>query len=303
MVGSLSPLGEIVTLRSGDSLAEFTTVGAHLRRFQVGERNVIVPFGDNLPWGAHGAILAPWPNRIDGGTYSWEGAVHHLEITEPERNTAIHGLVMAEPWIPDVADNRVMFTLSLGPRTGYPFPLRLTLRYQLDGPALTADFTAENMGTVPAPFGVGFHPWLAAGPGGIEAATLQMQAGTWFRPDSRLLPIAEELIPERFDFHHPATIGDVTFDDAFGHPRRDDSGRAWIKLTGDDGVRVGAWMNYPFQVWQLCSHPGPAPRPGLAAEPMTCPANAFKSGDRLHVLAPRKPFRAQWGLTCERRPT
>src|SRR5699024_10012872 len=142
----------------------------HLRRFQVARREAIVPFGDELPWGAHGAVLAPWPNRIDAGTYSWEGEEYRLPLTEPERNNAIHGLVMTEPWQPaQVTPGHAEFTVDLAASAGYPFPLRLSVAYLLNGADLTVDFRAENHGGRAAPCGVGFHPMLAAAPGGRRA--------------------------------------------------------------------------------------------------------------------------------------
>ncbi len=298
MARSDSPIGDVIELHSGNSRVEITTVGAHLRRFQVAGREVIVPFGEELPWGAHGAVLAPWPNRIDAGTYSWEGEEYRLPLTEPERDNAIHGLVMTEPWQPaQVAPGRAEFTVDLAASAGYPFPLRLSITYLLEGAHLTVDFRAENHGGRAAPFGVGFHPWLAAGPGGLEGATLTADVGTWFRSDARLLPVAEEQVPREFDFRGGKPLGDLRLDDAFGMPRFDESGRSWVYLHGDDGATAAAWMREPLRVWQLCSDPSPAPRPGLAVEPMTCPANAFRTGDRLHALAPGASWLLQWGLT------
>jgi aldose 1-epimerase len=34
----------------------------------------------------------------------------------------------------------------------------------------------------------------------------------------------------------------------------------------------------------------------VAIEPMTCPANAFNSGEALRWLAPGESFEASWGL-------
>jgi aldose 1-epimerase len=35
---------------------------------------------------------------------------------------------------------------------------------------------------------------------------------------------------------------------------------------------------------------------GIAVEPMSCPANAFNSGDGLVVLAPEESWSAGWGI-------
>lgn len=294
-----SAVGVVLTLQTEDTVAEVTTVGAHLRRFRVGAREVIVPFGDELPWGAHGAVLAPWPNRLEDGQYTWGERTYRLPITEPERNTAIHGLVMRQEW---AIEARSASAASLSTRVddeGYPSPLELSITYSLEPAALSIDFTARNIGQTAAPFGVGFHPWLAAGPGGLEAATLQADTGTWYRADSRLLPLEVAPLPTRFDFRSPAPFGDTVVDDAFGDPNVDAAGRSWVRLTGDDGLTAAVWMIDPLQIWQLCSDPGPSPRQGLAAEPMSCPANAFRTGDHLHTLPAGEEFTVQWGLALQ----
>ena len=38
-------------------------------------------------------------------------------------------------------------------------------------------------------------------------------------------------------------------------------------------------------------------RRGLAVEPMTCPPNAFRSGDGLIVLDPGQSWSGSWGIT------
>ncbi|HEY5473094.1 MAG TPA: hypothetical protein VIK32_07885, partial [Candidatus Limnocylindrales bacterium] len=56
---------------------------------------------------------------------------------------------------------------------------------------------------------------------------------------------------------------------------------------------------YPWlQVFTGDSLPLPARRAsGIAVEPMTCPPDAFNTGDDLLVLAPGQEFAAPWGIT------
>lgn len=301
MSGNHLPIGRVITLTSGAARAEITTVGAHLRRLRVGDRDLVLAFGQELPWGAHGAVLAPWPNRIEGGRYSWQGRTHELPITEPERNTAIHGLVMDAPWEASATEDSVLLTTDLAPTAGYPFALHLQVEYTLSGDGLDVSFRATNTGAEPAPFGVGFHPWLDAGPGGLENARLEFSAGTWFETDHALIPTRERAVPPEFDFSSSRHFGRTTIDDGFGDPLIAPDGRSWVHLDRSDGVRISVWMSAPLGVWQLCSHPGQAPRPGLAVEPMSCPADAFNNGIGLHTLAAGAAFDARWGVVCSDR--
>ena len=68
------------------------------------------------------------------------------------------------------------------------------------------------------------------------------------------------------------------------------SHRPRLTLTLDKHYRFA-------QVYSGDSVPDPAARRrGLAIEPMTCPANAFNSGDGLIILQPGETFSATWGV-------
>ena len=45
-----------------------------------------------------GVICAPWPNRLADGTYSYAGRSFEAAINEPERGTALHGLLTGVDW-------------------------------------------------------------------------------------------------------------------------------------------------------------------------------------------------------------
>ena len=53
---------------------------------------------DDLVTCCHGQILIPFPNRIEGGEYTFEGKTYSLPIDEHDRNTAIHGYGYRSFW-------------------------------------------------------------------------------------------------------------------------------------------------------------------------------------------------------------
>ncbi|HLS26707.1 MAG TPA: aldose epimerase, partial [Beutenbergiaceae bacterium] len=62
------------------------------------------------------------------------------------------------------------------------------------------------------------------------------------------------------------------------------------------------WMDTTLGYWQLCTGDelaGGARRTGLAAEPMSCVADAFNTGDDLVHLEPGGDHYVRWGLTLE----
>jgi len=98
MVGMTKPTSIPVTgvqfqIAAGDYSATITELGAGLRELRCRDHPVIAEYGaDELPPGASGQLLAPWPNRIDGGRYTLGGVSYQLDLSEPAHGNAIHGL-------------------------------------------------------------------------------------------------------------------------------------------------------------------------------------------------------------------
>ncbi len=295
------PSGHQYTLRCDDQEAVVTEVGAALRVYQVGDRDVIVPFGEHeIPGGYHGAVLAPWPNRLRDGQYTFDGVDYQVPLTEPGRQTALHGLVAWERWSPvEHNPESVTLAMDLVPTPGYPFPLRMSIRYELAGDGLDITMTTVNLGPRDAPYGVGFHPWLSPGAARVDAAILSLDANSWVETDERLLPTGRVPVPAHLDFRAGRPIGDLALDDAFVDATFQD-GRSWLRLTGTDGRTAALWMAEGATSWQLCTGDGLEPpeqrRTGLAAEPMTCIADAFRTGEDLVRLGSGQAHVMRWGL-------
>ena len=62
------------TIRAGEYGAVIASVGATLRSLTFAGRDLVVPFGADEVRPAHrGATLAPWPNRVVDGAYTFGG--------------------------------------------------------------------------------------------------------------------------------------------------------------------------------------------------------------------------------------
>ncbi|WP_022918216.1 aldose 1-epimerase family protein [Ruania albidiflava] len=299
----MNPLtGQQFEIRHGSSYAVITEVGAHLRLFQTDARDVVVPFAeDELPPASNGAVLAPWPNRLRDGQYHFDGTDYQVPLTEPARRTALHGLVSWLRWgVRSHTASAVELAVDLPPTPGYPFPLTVSTRYELSQAGLEVTTTGTNTGQTDAPYGVGFHPWLSPGPGALDDAELELDVARWVTTDERLLPTGAEELPQQFDFRARRALGSTDLDDAFLDPAFDADGRSWLRLHGSDGRTVEVWMDSSLRAWQLCtgdhvSAPA-AQRTGLAAEPMSCIADAFRTGDDLVRLSPGDRYTVHWGL-------
>lgn len=293
-----APTGRQFELRHGDQHAVVTEVGGALRSYRVGERDVVVPFAaDELPPAVHGAVLAPWPNRVGDGRYVFDGEKYQLDLSEPERSNAIHGLVRHTRWtVAAHSDTAVQLDLDLVPRPGYPFSLRFSLSHDLGPDGLHVTLSTTNIGARVAPYGAGFHPWLSPGTHRLEDCTLSIDADSWIEVDERLLPVGETaVLPPDKDFRAPRRIGETRLDDGFVAA----GARSSVRMTDPDGVTATVWQEEGFACWQVFTGdglPGAWLRSGLAAEPMTCAADAFRTGERLIRLAPGETHTCRFGL-------
>ena len=94
-----APSGRQFTIRHGATEATVVEVGGGLRTFTIEGRDVLDGYGvDDMASAGRGKVLIPWPNRIDGGRYEWNGQTQQLPLNELDKSTAIHGLVRWQAW-------------------------------------------------------------------------------------------------------------------------------------------------------------------------------------------------------------
>ncbi len=303
----VTPSGVQYTIAHGAQRAVITEVGATLRSYEVDGQAFVDGFDvGEMSSGGRGQVLAPWPNRLAGGSYEFAGARNQLAIGEVKTGNASHGLVRWSNWQLLAQEvTSVTLGLTLHPQSGYPFALALALTYRLAGDGLTVSTSARNVGTSPLPFGIGFHPYFTVGTALVDDATFTLPAATSLPVDERMIPTGRDAVAGGlFDFRSGRPIGDTIIDTCFTDLVRDEQGRAQIVLAAPGGPALTLTLDGAFdfvQVYTGNNLPDPATRRrGLAIEPMTCPANAFNSGDGLIVLAPGEAFSANWRLHVSR---
>jgi aldose 1-epimerase len=306
---SLVPLtGSQYEIEAGPYRAALTGLGAGLRELRFdGEPLVDGYHPDELPPAAAGQLLAPWPNRIDGGQYTFDGESLQLAIGEPARATAIHGLTRWAPWTVCSHDASAV-TLRCAPhgQQGYPFSIEIDATYEVDVTAgLRVTITARNRGSRPAPYGNGAHPYLTVRTPSVDECELTLPAAQWLPLDDRGLPAGppEPVQGTKYDFRRPRVIGETQLDSALtGLLRSDDDGLAWARLADlGKGTRVSMWAGPGYRWLQVFTGDSlglDRRRKAIAIEPMTCPPNAFVTGHDLLVLQPGDEVAHTWGINA-----
>ena len=298
------PSGPQWTITSGDHQAVIVEVGGALRSYQVAGADVVDGYpGHEMSPASHGQILAPWPNRIRDGRYTFGGESYQLALTEPARHNAIHGLVNWVRWsqVGEAGADSVTIKYDLPPQPGYPWALSVRTTWTVSSTGLRGDNWVTNDSDTPCPFGFSVHPYLIVPGVPIAELSLQVPARNRLLVDGRLLPIgAARVAGTEFDFSEPRKLGDTELDTAFGDVIRDPDGGSAVTLTASDGRGVKVWADAAFGWWQVFTSdtlPGARHRRAVALEPMTCPPDAFRSGRDLITLEPAQTWQASWGIT------
>ena len=295
------PSGEQFEIAFENQRAVVVEVGGGLRTYSVAGRDVVDGYGaDEMATAGRGQLLIPWPNRLQDGSYEFAGHTHQVPLNEPARSNAIHGLVRWASWQARERDpHRVVLELVLHPQPGYPFMLELRIEYEVAADGLSVRTSATNTGAETCPFGCGAHPYLRAGTGTIDDAVLCVPARTALRSNEHGIPIGTvEVEGTELDFRAPRRIGESRLDTGFTDLEGDEGGFARVELSDPDaGTSTTLWMDESYRYVMVFTGDRPdVERRGLAVEPMTCPPNAFRSGEAVVMLAPGASWAGTWGI-------
>jgi aldose 1-epimerase len=301
------PSGRQYEISFGRQKVLLTEVGGALRDYLLDGRPLLDGYAqDEMCTGARGQSLIPWPNRIRGGRYEWEGQGLQLDLSEPDKGGAIHGLTRWRNWnIVERAADAAWFTYTLHACQGWPWILDCRLDYQLGPGGLTVRTTVVNRSPSPCPYGTGAHPYLSTGAGSvgaIDTALVQVPAHTFLPVDERGIPTGHEPVDGTgYDLRELQQLGGRQIDVAFTDLIRDEDGRARVKLLRPDQAGgVELWVDESYSYLEIFTGDTlPQPdrrRTGLGVEPMTCAPDAFNSGEGLITLEPGQSHTGVWGI-------
>ena len=299
---------ELITLEAqSDRAVIVPEAGCQCLSYSVGAIDVIAGPASPDAWREHPhrggiPILFPWPGRIAGARFSFEGREYRVPVNEPARGHAIHGFACERPFrvtrrgpyfvatILDSSEHRDLESI-------WPWPFTLEIDYEVgNGIRLKARIT--NTGDSAMPFGFGAHPYFHAplGPNGSrDAMQIQLDADARWPLDASMVPtgVAEPLVG-KYDLRTPRAIGNDTYDDAFRlAPASNDKLRARLidpSMNSALEIRADAAFS-DFVVF------APPNSPVVALEPYTCAPDAFNLSRRgidagMRKLEPGQIFEA-----------
>lgn len=301
----MNPTGEQFELTRGNARAVVTEIGAGLRAFEING----VPYSEtydaaDAPPKAAGQVLFPWPNRTEGARWVYDGQVQELEVTEPSRGNAIHGLVRGKEWqLLEHAESSITLAVDVADEPGWPVPLHTVIRYDLAPRELTITHEVRNDGERPIGFGLGMHPYFRIGDVPTDELTLTVPASR-VRPfvDDRQVPFGDDVdvTDTAYDLRDGRIVGGLDLDTTFGDLAASGDGRYHHLLSHGD-TTLDVWADPDFAWVQVFTpHDLSGRGRAVAIEPMTCPAGALNSRTSLITLEPGASWWGSWGVRVEK---
>lgn len=237
---------------------------------------------DPLAWGSY--VLAPWPNRIAGGVFTFRGETYRVPVNN--NGNALHGFGYTRPWrVDDVTGDDCLLSLEMPPE--WPFGGRVEQRIEAfdDGVRQRVTLHAD---AAAYPCGVGWHPWFRRDVLPHAGMQLLIEAGARYEldamiPTGRIVPVAGD-----WDFREYPAVGGRSLDDC------------WRGVQGPLCVRWGAlelvMTSTPNAAHAVIysQHPD-----AVCVEPQTCAIDAFNlaargdSGAGMQIASPGAPFVAE----------
>ena len=245
-------------------------------------------------------ILFPFPNRIRGGTFTFEGETYQFD-KQPESPTSIHGLLLNQPYQVErrsAGRDGAILVCSLDTRDfpdirrQYPFPFKIEITYTL-GPVsptngapdsstetptlcLKMDVSITNTSERNMPMGFGIHPYfhaLLTPDSEATQAMITVPAAKYWELDEVLVPTGKTFpVSGTLDLQTGQPYANVELDHVFTDVQLTEGISRCIIDNRDTGRGTVLESDAQFRELVVYKPPG---RPSICFEPYTCPTDAI----------------------------
>lgn len=254
------------------------------RRIDVIDADPRFPADDLRPSGHGIPLLFPYPNRIRGGAFSWEGQSFQLpsdRVQYDRTGNAIHGFCLDRPWrVIECGKDFVTgeFQLSRDApdrRDLWPADFLLEATYRVRGSVLGFQLRIVNPDAVPLPWGFGTHPYFRlplVSESQVGACLLQVPVTEQWELQECLPTGRKHAVPVEWELADGAYLDVVKLDDVFTGLAVDGDRKVTTLIMDERaGLQVTQRFSADFEHVVLYTPPG---RDAVCIEPYTCITDA-----------------------------
>jgi aldose 1-epimerase len=295
---------QILHLSSADGLwrAEVSSVGAALVSLWCDDVEIVSsPYHQPLQASA-GIVMAPWPNRLEDGTWQMGDRKFVAPINDAQGHNANHGLALGKEFeITQQTESRLRLETNLFDQEAYPFRVLLSVSFHMGNDGLQINLEARNLDGSSVPIAFGLHPYFVCD----ADSQLELLADTWISKNERSLPVSalpiENSTVAKRGFN---LVRELEIDDCFtglapaeeGHVTRLTRPEHKLNVEVSQSSELSHLMIYKFTEDGPTQDNAPA-RMLLAIEPQSAPANVFRNLEQVKMLSPNQAFSATCKIT------
>lgn len=268
----------------------YTSLGASLQALTLNGKSLITAL-DPLPYSDTYAssILFPFANRIDNGTYTFEGKTFQFPINEPGNNNALHGLVFNKTFkiVNQTAnENQASVTLEYietNASKGFPYTFTIQLEYVLTATSLDLNVTVKNTDSKTFPFTLGWHPYFESAK--LFDSTLSFYSDKQLVLNDRCITTGTKDVSNTNNFE----IKDKYLDDCF--------------LLNQNNITFNT-PEYSFVMSSSSKESflqiyTPPKKTHVAIEPTTGVSDSFNNNMGLQTLKPNEIYQLNWNIKLQ----
>jgi aldose 1-epimerase len=258
--------------------------------------------GDRRPSSSGIPLLFPFPGRIPGTEFVWEGQKYPQEAGDG-RGNAIHGFVHKRPWrVIERSPSRAVGQFQASPDdpllvSHWPADFRLTVAYELAPGVLRCEVQVENPDPRQSlPCGLGLHPYFRVPPTGGDGDAWRIRLPVTERWElQEMLPTGRRIpVDDPQQYQGGLRFGEMQFDDVF--TGLDFAGRWSEAALCDPQGREAVKVRFDDAFRELVVYTPPH-REAICIEPYTCVPGCFELQQQgrdagLRVLAAGDAFAA-----------
>ncbi|MBN2617938.1 MAG: aldose 1-epimerase [Spirochaetales bacterium] len=221
-----------------------------------------------------GRILFPFNDRIPQGKYNFEGNEYQFPLNCDDKDS-IHGLIYNQTMTEvdrfsssEIEEVELEKIIDKGDFLGYPFSIKINIRYRLTLNSFSMNITVKNIGSKRLPYAIGWHPYFTFG-NKIDSSKLQFPGDFYYDVDENLYFKGNKysVVNSKYDFNKKDIIGNRELDIA-------------ININGESKVILENELNYIQMEFSKDMFPAlqlfiPEDRQSIAIEPISGPSDSF----------------------------
>jgi len=232
------------------------------------------------------SVLFPFANRINAGTYHYEGKTFQFPINEVANHNALHGLVFNKTFKVinktanhDGASVKLLYIESQK-STGFPYTYSIALEYIFTETSLDLKVTVTNTDTTHFPFTLGWHPYLLSD--NLDESTLTFDSSKKMLFDAQMITINTIDNPD----DSQVKLKNKTLDDCWELDKTE-----VIFATPKYNLSINSTEKNSF----LQAYTPPL-KNVIAIEPTTGVSDSFNNKIGLKILNPTNSYGVTWSL-------